>query len=130
MGRTSIPEYKITRPRATYYPRQAFARRARIQDELDRLLEAAKLRGLPPESVGSVYQGTPEQIGAHEKTHGYNFPWGPHGVGLYTGAKESTELEGVAWGQQIYSYRDTPVAHLAKANVDVATSLGLKGVQG
>lgn len=79
MGREEgLPEFKITRPHLQFYPRQGFPRRARIQDELDRMIAVAKAKGRPPESVGSLYQEGPERIAEHEKMQGYDMPWGPY----------------------------------------------------
>jgi hypothetical protein len=117
MGRNSIPEYKATRPRQSYYPREAFTKRARIQDELDRMIAAAQHKGLPADTVNSIYQGPDHAIRAHEPRHGYELPWGPEGVTFVSGERRD-KLRGVEWGQQIYSYRDTEVAHLAKPNVE------------
>jgi len=118
MGRDSIPEYKATRPRMAYYPREQFTKRARIQDELARMEAYAQKKGLPAESVRSIYQGTPEQIAEHEKRHGYDKAWGPNGV-TYVAGEKNLKLESVPWGKQIFSYRNTEVAHLATPNVDV-----------
>jgi len=118
MGRDSIPEYKATRERVSYYPREQFTKRARIQDELERMETWAKLQGRSPESVGSIYQGTEEQIKEHEKRHGYDKPWSANGV-TYVAGDKAIKLDSVPWGKQIFSYRDTEVAHLAKPNVEV-----------
>jgi hypothetical protein len=113
MGRDSIPEYRATGERISYYPREAFTKRARVQDELDRMIAAAGKKGLPAESVQSIYQGSPESILEHEPRHGYDLPWGPYGVTYVSGEKRES-LKGVEWGKQILSYRDTEAAYLAR----------------
>jgi len=75
-------------------------------DELERMIEEAKRKGLSPESVGSIYQGTPEQIAEHERRNGYEKPWGPKGVRLIQGS-DAKSLEGVTWGQQVFTYKNT-----------------------
>jgi len=114
MGRDSIPEYKATRPRLSYYPREGFCKRARVGEELERMIEEAKRNNMPPESVGSIYQGTPEEIAEHERRNGYDKDWGPNGVRLIQD-EDHKSLEGIAWGKQVFSYKDTAAAHLAKA---------------
>ena len=114
-----IPEFKALRPRAEYYPREQFTKRARIQDELERMETWAKMQGRTPDSVRSTYQGTPQQIREHEFRHGYDKPWGPHGVTYVAGEGHLLELGGVEWGKQPLSYRNTAAAHLAKPNVEV-----------
>ncbi|KAJ7189934.1 hypothetical protein B0H12DRAFT_1332311 [Mycena haematopus] len=41
LGRTSVPEFKPTRPREVYFPRTFTFKRARVQEELARLVAAA-----------------------------------------------------------------------------------------
>jgi len=62
------------------YPRTAFFKRARIQEELDRMLADAKAKGLGPESVDSVYLKGEYAIKEHERRNGYDKGWGPNGV--------------------------------------------------
>ena len=118
MGRESIPEYKPTRPRISYYPREQFTKRARIKDELQRMEQWAIQQGRSPESVRSIYQGTPEQILEHESRHGYDKPWGPNAV-TYVAGQRTRKLD-IPWGKQIFSYRDTEAGDLAKPNIDIA----------
>lgn len=80
MGRTSIPEYQITRPRLASYPRTAFFKRERVHDELERMLADAKAKGLGPDAVDSIYLKGEEAILEHERRNGYDKPWGPNGV--------------------------------------------------
>ena len=109
MGRTSIPEYKNTRPRIAYYPRNGFFKRARVGEELDRMIAAAKRQGLPESSVGSIYQGSAEEIKEHEARNGYDKPWGPKGVQLIEADVEGKlkTLDGVMEGQQVFTYKTT-----------------------
>ena len=74
------------------------------------MVEAAKGKGLPAESVGSIYQGTPEQIREHEARNGYDKPWGPKGVQLIEADVEGKlkSLEGVKEGEQVFSYKTVP----------------------
>jgi len=82
MGRESIPEYKPTRERITMYPRHSYYKRARIPAELQRMIAAAKKKGLGPESVDSIYLQGEAAIKEHEHRNGYDVPFGPAGVAL------------------------------------------------
>ena len=84
--------------------------------------EWARLKGRTPDSVGSTYQGSPEQIREHEKRHGYDKPWGPNGVTHIARAKDQ-KIKDLKWGKQIFTYRGTEVAHLADTNVPVSRTL-------
>jgi len=88
MGRESIPEYKRTRETMRQYPRTAYFKRARVADELQRMIAAAKAKGLGPESVGSVYLKGDEAIKEHERRNGYDVPFGASGVSLELREKE------------------------------------------
>ncbi|KAJ7268433.1 hypothetical protein C8J57DRAFT_1325134 [Mycena rebaudengoi] len=68
LGRDSVSEFKPTRPREVYFPRTFTFKRARVQEELDRLVAAAEAKGLPADS--------------HEKRNGYDRPHGPGGLCL------------------------------------------------
>jgi len=82
LGRDSVPEFKPTRPREVYFPRTFTFKRARVQEELDRLVAAAKAKGLPADSVDSIYLRGEEFIKEHEKRNGYDRPHGPGGLCL------------------------------------------------
>ncbi|ORY31054.1 hypothetical protein BCR39DRAFT_494260 [Naematelia encephala] len=80
LGRESVPEFKPTRPRLSHYPRTAFFKRARVAEELQRMIQAAESKGLGPESVDSIYLKGEEAIKEHEKRNGYDKEIGPGGV--------------------------------------------------
>ena len=77
LGRQSISEWRPTRERLAHYPRTAYFKRARIEQELDRLAEQAKVSG---QSVDSIYLKDEAAILEHEKRNGYNLDYGPNGV--------------------------------------------------
>ncbi|KAM5342288.1 hypothetical protein ACJ41O_013254 [Fusarium nematophilum] len=62
LGRDSVPEYKPTRERRSWYPRNAGFKRAKAETELERMIAAAKSKGLDANTVDSIYlrQGTAE----------------------------------------------------------------------
>lgn len=80
LDRTSIPEYKPTRPRLTFYPRTAYFKRERVEAELKRLIAAAEAEGKDASSVDSVYLRGEEAIKVHERRNGYDKAIGPTGV--------------------------------------------------
>lgn len=80
LNRSSIPEYTPTRPRQTYFPRTFTFKRARIQEELDRMIQSAASKGLPASSVESLYVKGEDVVREHEKRNGYDRPHGPGGV--------------------------------------------------
>lgn len=80
MKRESIPEYKPTRERISYYPRTAFFKRERVKIELERMIAAAEARGGPADDVDSVYLRGEEAIKEHERRNGYDKAYGPNGV--------------------------------------------------
>lgn len=80
LGRDSVPEYKPTRERLTFYPRTAYYKREKVRDELDRMIADAKAKGLGPESVDSIYLRGEEAVREHERRNGYDKAWGPTGV--------------------------------------------------
>ena len=51
LGVTSLPDWKVTGPRDRYQPRTAPGKAARIQGELERMLEEAKRKGQDVDSV-------------------------------------------------------------------------------
>jgi hypothetical protein len=73
LGRESIPEYKPTRERKSWFPRNAGFKRAKAQEELERMIAAAKARGLEESSVDSIYlrKGTKE-FDEFERRNGFD----------------------------------------------------------
>ncbi|KAF2108081.1 hypothetical protein BDV96DRAFT_287512 [Lophiotrema nucula] len=55
LGRDSLPEWKPTRERKFYYPRNAGFKRAKAKIELERMVRAAKAKGLDESAVDSIY---------------------------------------------------------------------------
>lgn len=94
MGRESIPEYIPTRPRESFYPRTAFFKREKVKPELDRLIAAAKAKGLDVSSVDSVYLRGDEAIREHERRNGYDKAFGRNGVERWMGDKAMVAPEG------------------------------------
>lgn len=80
LGRDSLPEWKITRPRANYHPRTDGFRRARVKEELDRMIAAAKAKGLDESAVDSIHLRGEAAIKEHEHRHAYDLPLGPGGL--------------------------------------------------
>jgi len=60
--------------------------------ELERLVAAAKKKGLGPESVDSVYLRGEEAVREHERRNGYDRPWGVNGVQKVMGSEEKYML--------------------------------------
>jgi len=62
LGRESIPEFKPTRERKFYFPRNSGFKQAYAEIELERMRAAARAKGLPEDSVDSLWakQGTQE----------------------------------------------------------------------
>lgn len=75
-----MPEYKPTRERLAFYPRTAYFKRERVAEELKRMQADAVSRGLPPESVDSIYLQGEAAIREHERRNGYDKAIGPTGV--------------------------------------------------
>lgn len=73
LGRESVPEFKPTRERKFWYPRNAGFKRAYAEAELERMIAAAKAKGLDENSVDSVYlrKGTKEWE-EFEKRNGFD----------------------------------------------------------
>ncbi len=73
LGRESLPEFKPTRERKFWYPRNAGFKRAKAEGELKRMIAAAKAKGLDESSVDSIYlrQGTKE-FEEFEKHNGFD----------------------------------------------------------
>ncbi|EJU05252.1 hypothetical protein DACRYDRAFT_46009 [Dacryopinax primogenitus] len=78
LGRTSLPEWHITAPRRTFYPRNYTVRASRVPEELERMIAAARAKGLGPESVDSIYLKGEEAIREHERRNGFDLPDGPN----------------------------------------------------
>jgi len=80
LGRESVPEWKPTREPAYWFPRNSGFKLAYAEIELQRMVDAAKAKGLPESSVNSLYQkqGTPEWD-AYIKRNGYDLPINPKG---------------------------------------------------
>jgi len=73
LGRESVPEYKPTRERMSWYPRNAGFKRAKAEAELKRMIAAAESKGLDGNTVGSIYlrRGT-EEFREFEKRNGFD----------------------------------------------------------
>jgi hypothetical protein len=55
LDRQSVPEYKPTRDRMYWYPRNWTFKEAKIRDELDAMIAVAKAKGLDEKAVDSVW---------------------------------------------------------------------------
>jgi hypothetical protein len=75
LGRESLPEWQPTRERMSWYPRNAGFKRAKAEGELQRMIAAAKAKGLDESSVDSVYlrRGTKE-FEEFERRNGFDKP--------------------------------------------------------
>ncbi|KAF4967388.1 hypothetical protein FSARC_5046 [Fusarium sarcochroum] len=73
LGRDSVPEYTPNRERQSWYPRNAGFKRAKAEVELERMIAAAKARGLDSNTVESIYlrKGTKE-FEEFEKRNGFD----------------------------------------------------------
>lgn len=73
LGRESVPEFKPTRERMCWYPRNAGFKRAKAEAELERMVAAAKAQGFDEASVDSLYQrrGTRE-FADFERRNGFD----------------------------------------------------------
>ncbi|KZT58321.1 hypothetical protein CALCODRAFT_495048 [Calocera cornea HHB12733] len=80
LGKKRIPpsEWHIAAPRKVYYPRNYTFKKARVEQELERMLAAAAAKGLGPESVDSVYLRSEAELREHEKRNGLAAPPGPN----------------------------------------------------
>ena len=63
-----------------YFPRTFTWKRAKIQEELDRMIAAAAAKGLPSSTVESLYLKGADVIREHERRNGYDRPHGPGGI--------------------------------------------------
>jgi hypothetical protein len=81
LGRNSVPEFKPTRERKFWYPRNAGFKRAKAEVELERMIAAAKAKGLDESSVDSIYQrrGTKE-FEEFERRNGFDKEVGESGL--------------------------------------------------
>jgi hypothetical protein len=68
-----LPEWKPTRERKSWYPRNAGFKLAKAKGELERMIAAAKAKGLEESSVDSIYlrYGTKE-FEDFEKRNGFD----------------------------------------------------------
>jgi hypothetical protein len=82
LNRSSIPEYTATRPRLFYYPRTAGFKRAKVQEELNRMIAAVKAQGLDESAVDSVYLKDEAAMEEHKRRNGYHLPIGPNGLNM------------------------------------------------
>lgn len=73
LGRDSVPEYRPTRERKFWYPRNAGFKRAKAEKELERMIAVAKAEGLDENAVDSIYlrRGTREWE-EFEKRNGFD----------------------------------------------------------
>lgn len=73
LGRDSVPDFKPTRERRFWYPRNAGFKRAKADAELQRMVAAAKSKGLDERSVDSIYlrRGSKE-FEEFEKRNGFD----------------------------------------------------------
>lgn len=90
-----MPEYKPTRERLSFYPRTAYFKRERVMEEIQRMQADAVERGLPADSVDSIYLQGPEAVLEHERRNGYDKAWGPNGV-MATATKDERFMPTVA----------------------------------
>lgn len=91
MNRTSIPEYKASRERITFFPRTAYFKRERVREELQRMIEDSNKTGVP---VDSVYLRGEEAVLEHERRNGYDKAWGPNGVAQMAGNQNQVFVPG------------------------------------
>ncbi|KAL4882334.1 hypothetical protein BJY04DRAFT_217252 [Aspergillus karnatakaensis] len=73
LNRTAVPEYAPTRERKFWYPRNAGFKRAKVEGELQRMIAAARAKGLDENTVDSIYlrRGTKE-FEEFEKRNGFD----------------------------------------------------------
>lgn len=55
LDRRTVPEYKPTRDRMYWYPRNWTFKEAKVRDELDSMIAAAKAKGLDEKAVDSIW---------------------------------------------------------------------------
>jgi hypothetical protein len=107
LGRDSVPEFKPTRERKFWYPRNAGFKRAKAEDELKRMIAAAKAKGLDESSVDSIYsrRGTKE-FEEFERRNGFDKEVGEsgllmvqHGVSVFQQTKISKQANQLGIGE-------------------------------
>ena len=59
-----------TRPRRAYYPRHAGFKQAKVPEELERMIAAAKAKGLTEKEVDSLWLRGPEAIAEMKSRNG------------------------------------------------------------
>ena len=69
-----MPEYKPTRERGAWYPRHAGFKQAKVQDELGRMIAAAKAKGLDESSVDSLWLKGDSAIQQMKARNGFLLP--------------------------------------------------------
>jgi len=92
LGRESVPEWKPTRERCIWFPRNSGFKRVRGKGEADRMVAAAVARGEDPKSVNAIYlvQGTKEWDD-FQRRNGFHLPVNeatgllmePHTIGTF-----------------------------------------------
>jgi hypothetical protein len=83
LGRDSIPEFKPTRERKFWYSRNITFKLNRVEGELERMIAAAKARGLGPKDVDSLYLRGEEAVEDFKRTNGLLLPVN-EATGLHT----------------------------------------------
>ncbi|RSH91555.1 hypothetical protein EHS25_009854 [Saitozyma podzolica] len=83
LGRDSIPEFKPTRERKFWYSRNITFKLNRVEGELERMIAAAKARGLGPKDVDSLYLRGEEAVEEFKRTNGLLLPVN-EATGLHT----------------------------------------------
>jgi len=74
LGRDSVPEYKPTRERAAYFPRHAGFKNARAPAEAQRMVAAAKAKGIDESKVNSVWLRGDKAIEEMNRRNGFDLP--------------------------------------------------------
>ena len=73
LDRSSIPEFKPTRERKFWYPRNWNQKRVKLQAEADRMIAAARAEGRDPSTVDSVVLD-PKKQAEFDRTNGLLLP--------------------------------------------------------
>lgn len=74
LGRESIPEFKPTRERKFWYPRNTPMKERQVEGELERLVKAAKARGQTEASVDSIWLKGQQAKDQFERVNGLLLP--------------------------------------------------------